>query len=128
MKYLQNMLKMVVMAFVALSITGVNAYAAGDDGTSVYDESVYTQKVEKSMDNMHALYVRTFDKSLSKSKANKAKAEYYKIAQGLVRDMHQRVMGLNVKTGAALSHTDVLLSTHMNLMLLDMLAAEQLAK
>ena len=128
MNNLKHMLKIFVMVFASLSIFGVNAYAAENEGTAVYDESVYTKQVEKSMDKMHMLYMRAFDKSLTKSEANKAKTEYYKIAQGLVREMHERVMGLNVKAGAALSHTDVLLSTHMTMMLLDMLAAEQLEK
>lgn len=120
--------KMFIVIFVAGSLFGMNVYASDTGGLAVYDEAVYTAEVEKSMHKMHGLYLRAYDKSLSKSEKAKAKKEYYKIAQTLVRNMHQRVMNMNIKEGAALSHTDVLLSTHMTMMLLDMLAAEQLAK
>lgn len=121
--------KMFIVIFVAGSLFGMNVYASEDyTGLAAYDEAVYTAEVEKSMHKMHGLYLRAYDKSLSKSEIAKAKKEYFKIAQSLVRNMHERVMKMNIKEGAALSHTDVLLSTHMTMMLLDMLAAEQLAK
>lgn len=120
--------KMFIVIFLASSLFGMNAYASDTGGLAVYDEAVYTAEVEKSMHKMHGLYLRSYDKSLSKGDRAKAKKEYFKVAQSLVRDMHQRVMNMNIKEGAALSHTDVLLSTHMTMMLLDMLAAEQLAQ
>lgn len=111
------------------ALISANAFA-GDDaaGISMYDDSAYTQKVEKNMNKMHGLFLKAYDKSLSKKQRQKAKKEYFEIAQGLVRDMHGRVMKLDVKSGAALSHTEVLLSTHMTMMLLDMLAEEQLVR
>ena len=126
MKNLQQMLRVFVMVLLSLAMASVNAFA-DDDGGYLYDESAYTKQVEASMNEMHTLYLKAFDTNISKHEADKIKKEYYKISQGLIRDMHQRVMSLNVKAGAALSHTDILLSTHMSLMLLDMLAAEQLS-
>ena len=105
-----------------------NAYASDDWGISMYDETAYTQKVETAMNKMHGLYLRAKDKSLSKKEAAKAKKAYFGIAQGLVREMHNRIMTLNIKEGAALSHTELVLNNHITMMMLDMLASEQLAE
>lgn len=105
-----------------------NTYAADEWAISMYDETAYTQEVENSMNKMHELYLRASDQSLSKKDMAKAKKEYYKIAQGLVRSMHERIMKRNIKLGAAMSHTEIMLSNHMTMMLLDMLAADKLAE
>ena len=128
MKIIQLMLTMVAGVLLSSVFMSVNVNASDDTGIPLYDETAYTQSVEKKMHKMHGLYLRAHDSSLSAKDKAKAKREYYAVAQGLVRDMHERVMRLDIKTGAALSHTDIILSNHLTMMLLDMLAAEQLAQ
>jgi hypothetical protein len=91
----------------------------------VFDDATYTAEVEKSHNKLHMLYGQAFDKSLPLGQREKAKREFFEEAQALNKKMHSRIMGLNVKEGAALSHTDVLLSTHLLLMMTDMLSSIQ---
>ena len=125
-------IRITIIVLASMCVTAVfmagNAYASESLGIPMYDEAAYTQKVENSMNKMHGLYLRANDKGLSRKDAAKAKKEYFKIAQGLVRSMHDRIMKLDIKNGAALSHTEVLLNNHITMMTLDMLASEQLAK
>ena len=91
----------------------------------VFDDATYTVEVEKGHQKLHALYGKALDKSLPLGQREKAKRDYFKVSQSLNKKMHSRVMNLNVKEGAALSHTDVLLSTHLLLMTADMLSTLQ---
>lgn len=91
----------------------------------VFDDASYTAEVEKEHKKLHMLYGKVFDKSLSLGQREKAKRDYFEVSQALNKKMHSRVMGLNVKEGAALSHTDVLLTTHLLLMTTDMLSTLQ---
>ena len=91
----------------------------------VFDDATYTAEVEKGHQNLHMLYAQAVDKSLPLAQQEKAKREYFKLSQDLNKKMHSRVMSLNVKEGAALSHTDILLSTHLLLMTTDMLSTLQ---
>lgn len=128
MKIMHLLLTMVAGVLLSSVFLSVNANATNDADMSLYDESAYTQSVEKTLHKMHGLYLKAHDSSLSAKDQAKAKKAYFTVAQGLVRDMHERVMKLDVKAGAALSHTDILLSNHVTMMLLDMLAADQLAQ
>lgn len=71
------------------------------------------------------LFLKAFDKKSSAGEREKAKREYVQIGKKLIGQMHERVMALNVKEGAALSPTDVILSIHMMGMMLEMLATIQ---
>jgi hypothetical protein len=106
---------------------GTNSYAANDSSTpsQVYDVSAYTKHVEDAMQKLHTLHLKAFDKSLDSGQREKARREFFTISQGLVQEIHRRIMALNVKEGAALSHTDVLLNTHLTMMVLDMLSELQ---
>lgn len=92
----------------------------------MFDDATYTAEVEKGHNKLHALYGKALNKSLPATKREKAKRDYFKVSQGLNKKMHSRVMSLNPKKGAALSHTDILLSTHLLLMTADMLSTIQL--
>lgn len=91
----------------------------------VFDDATYTVEVEKAHQKLHMLYGEASDRSLALGQREKAKREFFKVSQGLNKKMHSRVMSLNVKEGAALSHTDILLSTHLLLMTADMLTTMQ---
>lgn len=91
----------------------------------VFDDATYTADMEKAHTKLHMLYGQAFDKSQPLGKREKARREYFKLSQELIKKMHSRVMTMNVKEGAALSHTDALLSTHLLLMAADMLTTIQ---
>lgn len=91
----------------------------------VFDDATYTVEVEKVHQKLHMLYGEASDRSLALGQREKAKREFFKVSQDLNKKMHSRVMSLNVKEGAALSHTDILLSTHLLLMTADMLTTMQ---
>lgn len=117
-------LTLLLLANVCLSTNSVAAEASQPSYT--YDESAYTKETEKKMDKMHMLFMRALDKKASAGERRKATNEYLVLGQELVQSMHARVMAKDVKGGAALSPTEVVLSVHMMTMMIDMLAAIQL--
>ena len=94
-------------------------------GSLMFDDATYTAEVEKGHQKLHALYGKALNKSLPAMKREKARRDYFKVSQDLNKKMHSRVMTLDAKKGAALSHTDILLSTHLLLMTADMLSTIQ---
>lgn len=91
----------------------------------VFDDATYTADVEKAHQQLHMLYGKAFNKSLPGIEREKARREFFKVSQDLNKKMHSRVMMLDPKEGAALSHTDILLATHLLLMTADMLSTIQ---
>jgi hypothetical protein len=91
----------------------------------VFDDTSYTADVEANHQKLHMLYGEVFDKTLPLAQREKAKRDFFKISQQINKKMHNRVMSLNLKEGAALSHTDTLLATHLLLMTSDMLSTLQ---
>lgn len=91
----------------------------------VFDDATYTAEIEKAHEKLHALYGKVINKSLSKDQREKARRGFFEVSQDINKKMHSRVMSLDPKKGAALSHTDILLSTHLLLMTTDMLSTIQ---
>ena len=91
----------------------------------MFDDATYTAEVDKGHQKLHVLYGKALNKSLPAMKIEKARRDYFKLSQDLNKRMHSRVMMLDAKKGAALSHTDILLSTHLLLMTADMLSTIQ---
>ena len=112
---------MVILMALAVSVFFAPAAFAG----MAYNEADYPAYFEKTMDKLHVLHGKVFNKTISLGEREKAKREFFKYSQDLVKKMHARVMTLNVKEGAALSHTEVLLTTHLQLMIADMLSTLQ---
>jgi len=95
---------------------------------SVYDESAYTATVAKTMKKLDKLYLQFCNTcDVAGDKAVKARREYLTLARELMKDMNEKFDGLNPKAGAALSDTEILVSIHALTMLVDILAATELA-
>ena len=94
-------------------------------GSMMFDDASYTAEVQKGHHKLHMLYGKAFDKSAPVAERLKAQREFLALAQELNKKMHARVMTKDPKKGDALSHTDVLLSTHLLLMTTDMLSTLQ---
>ena len=100
-------------------------FAPGAFASDLYSDADYPATFEKTMDKLHVLHAKVFDKTVPAGEREKAKREFFKNSQDLVKAMHARVMTRDVKKGAALSHTEILLSTHLQLMVADMLSTLQ---
>lgn len=114
------------LAFLAnLFLVPIASSAEMTPSSMAFDESTYTAEMEKAHDKLHQLYYKVFNKSLSAGEREKAKREFFKVSQEMNKKMHNRVMAINIKAGGALSHTDILLATHLLLMTTDMLTTLQ---
>jgi len=111
--------------FTCLLVVPVASSAEMTPSSQVFDDATYTTEVEKAHQKLHALYGKVVNKSLSKSQREKAIRGFFEVSQDINKKMHSRVMMLDPKKGAALSHTDILLSTHLLLMTTDMLSTMQ---
>ena len=118
-----KMYKSIMVVLMALAVSVFFAPAAF--AAMAYNEADYSTYFEKTMDKLHVLHGKVFDKTISLGEREKAKRAFFKHSQDLVKKMHARIMTLNVKKGDALSHTEVLLATHIQLMVADMLSTLQ---
>lgn len=119
----KKMYKSIMVILMALVVSVL--FAPGALAGMAYNEADYPAYFEKTMDKLHVLHQQAFDKTIPSGKREKAKREFLKHSQDLVKKMHARIMKLDVKKGDALSHTEVLLSTHLQLMVADMLSTLQ---
>jgi uncharacterized FAD-dependent dehydrogenase len=119
---------MIAIGFGACAVFGQVAYASDESGgVSMYDESAYTEHVEKTMKKLDKLYLQFCGTcGVSGAKAEKAKMEYFKTVRDLLQQMNAKFDSLDPKKGAALSDTETLVSIHVLTMLVDMLTATQL--
>ena len=111
--------------FVCMLVVPVALSAEMTPSSLLFDDSTYTAEVEKAHQKLHELYGKVVNKSLSKDQREKARRGFFEVSQNINKKMHSRVMSLDAKKGAALSHTDILLSTHLLLMTTDMLSTIQ---
>lgn len=114
-----------IVLLIGVVIMPIAVSAEMTPSSLVFDDASYTAEVENAHLQMHMLYGKAFDKSLPLGQREQARRDFFEASQALNKKMHSRVMSLNVKEGAALSHTDILLSTHLLLMTTDMLSAIQ---
>ena len=119
---------MIAIGFGACVVFGQVAYASDKSGDiSMYDESAYTEHVEKTMKKLDKLYLQFCGTcGVSGAKAEKARREYFKTVRDLLQQMNARFDSLDPKKGAALSGTETLVSIHVLTMLVDMLTATQM--
>ena len=89
----------------------------------MYDESVFTEKMQKNMAQLDKLYLQYHNKNLSGSEIVKAKREYFKIARSVLHNMNERFDKMNIKKGDTLSNTEMILINHVQVMFIDMLAS-----
>ncbi len=90
----------------------------------IYDESAYTERVENTMNLLNKLYLDFCDTcNVDGAKAAKARIEYLTTVRDLLGYMNSKFDNMDPKAGAALSHTEVLVSIHVLTMLTDILTA-----
>jgi hypothetical protein len=94
-------------------------------GSPVYDEAAYTANMENAIAKLDKLYLQYTDKNTSVGAREKAKRGYFVQARQVLGEMNKKLDQMDPKAGAALSHTDILLMSHIQIMLIDMLAGIQ---
>ena len=126
MKYRQNLIAGIVLVtapFFASSISLADENA----GSMVYDETAYTAYVEATMNKLDRLYLDFCAScNVDASKAGAAKREFLATVRDLMQHMNGRFDALDPKAGAALSHTETLVSIHVLTMLVDILTEIQI--
>ncbi len=131
----RQILTLVWIVFAAIAFLGTaqaDEKATGNttpDETAyaVYDEAAYTEYVENSLKKLDKLYL-DFCVSCGSdaSKSRLAKQEFLVIVRDLMQHMNSRFDRMDPKSGAALSHTESLVSIHVLTMMVDILAATEI--
>jgi hypothetical protein len=132
----RQILAMVWSVFAAIAFLGATAQAddkaagnpiSDETAYAVYDEAAYTEYVENSMKTLDRLYL-DFCASCGAdaSKSRLAKQEFLVIVRDLMQYMNSRFDKMDPKAGAALSHTESLVSIHVLTMMVDILAATEI--
>ena len=131
----RQILTLVWIVFAAIAFIGTaqaDENATGNttpDETAyaVYDEAAYTEYVENSLNKLDKLYL-DFCASCGAdaSKSRLAKQEFLVIVRDLMQHMNSRFDKMDPKSGAALSHTESLVSIHVLTMMVDILAATEI--
>ena len=104
------------------------AVAQEGEGYAVYDEAAYTEFVESSMKELDALYLQFCEAcGADPADAHKARQQFLVKVRDLMQYMNARFDALDPKKGAALSPTETLVSIHSLTMLVDILAATEIA-
>ncbi len=127
---------MVWLALAASASLGAVAYADNEPTESpvydetaypVYDEVAYSEYVENTMKKLDKLYLEFCAAcEVDASKAGQARQEFLVNVRELMQYMNSRFDSLDPKSGAALSHTETLVSIHALTMLVDILTATQI--
>ena len=135
MRMKRQILTLVWIVFAAVAFLGTaqaDENATGNttpDETAyaVYDEAAYTEYVENSLKKLDKLYL-DFCASCGAdaSKSRLAKQEFLVIVRDLMQHMNSRFDKMDPKSGAALSHTESLVSIHVLTMMVDILAATEI--
>ncbi|UCB56073.1 MAG: hypothetical protein JSW45_05965 [Thiotrichales bacterium] len=95
--------------------------------SAVYDETAYTEYVEKTMEKLDKLYLDFCGTCNSDaSVAVKARKEFLATVRDLMQHMNSRFDNLDPKEGDALSPTETLVSIHVLTMLVDILTETQI--
>ena len=134
---LKRQISMMVWVVFAVSASfGAVAYAGNEATESpvydeaaypVYDEVAYSEYVENTMKKLDKLYLEFCATcNVDAAKAGQARQEFLVTVRDLMQHMNSRFDSLDPKTGAALSHTETLVSIHALTMLVDILAATQI--
>jgi hypothetical protein len=121
---------------VAIAFLGAAAHAddkatgkpvSDETAYAVYDEAAYTEYVENSLKKLDKLYLEFCDNcGTDASMSRQAKQEFLVTVRELMQYMNSRFDTMDPKAGAALSHTDSLVSIHVLTMLVDILTATEL--
>jgi hypothetical protein len=124
-----NLFRSLACSYVVVStvtFSGVANSANEGEHFKYYDESSYTATVTKEMAELDALYQTAISKNVSQGEAEQARQKMVRLSRHLLQHLNERNGSINIKEGAALSPTEVLLNIRVMGRVLDILVADTL--
>ena len=107
------------------AIMSINAQAADVPGDA-FDETQYSATMESLLTELQKAHEITKDPKRSQGDVEKAKQKAFKTAREMLRLIDNRLHKLDIKQGAQLSATEMLVNTHVMVVMLDLLVGETL--
>ena len=122
-----QLVTLVFTMFVAMgtAMMGINAQAADVPGDA-FDETQYGATMQSLLTELQKAHDITKDPKRSHGDVAKAKQKAFKTAGEMLKIIDKRLHSLDIKQGAQLSPTDMLVNTHVMVVLLDLLVGEAL--
>ncbi len=123
----KNFIGFVTMVFFAMSLAMMNAgVQAADVPGDAFDEQTYSTRMQSLLTELQNAHEITKDPKRSQGEVEKAKEKAYKTAREMLRIIDDRLHKLNIKEGAQLSPTEMVINTHVMVVMLDLLVGETL--
>ena len=107
------------------AMMSINVQAADVPG-DVFDETQYSATMESLLTELQKAHEITKDPKRSQGDVEKAKQKAFKTAREMLRLIDNRLHKLDIKQGAQLSATEMLVNTHVMVVMLDLLVGETL--
>ena len=107
------------------AMMSINVHAADVPGDA-FDETQYSAAMESLLNELQKAHEITKDPKRSQGDVEKAKQKAFKTAREMLRLIDNRLHKLDIKQGAQLSATEMLVNTHVMVVMLDLLVGETL--
>ena len=107
------------------AMMSINVQAADVPGDA-FDETQYSATMESLLTELQKAHEITKDPKRSQGDVEKAKQKAFKTAREMLRLIDNRLHKLDIKQGAQLSATEMLVNTHVMVVMLDLLVGETL--
>ena len=122
-----QLVTLVFTLFVAMgtAMMGINAQAADVPGDA-FDEAHYGATMQSLLTELQKAHEITKDPNRSQVDIEKAKQKAFKTAHEMLTMIDNRLHSLDIKQGAQLSPTELLVNTHVMVVMLDLLVGESM--
>jgi hypothetical protein len=107
------------------AMMGVNAQAE-DVPQDAFDEAQYGVRMQTLLSELQKAHDVAKDPERSQGDVAKAKQKAFKTAGEMLKIIDKRLHSLDIKQGAQLSPTEMLINTHVMVVMLDLLVGETL--
>ena len=108
------------------AMLGINAQAADAPKSTVFDEANYDSRMQHLLKELQNAHETTKDPRMSQGEVAAAKQKAFKTAREMLLLIDRRLHTLDPKKGAQLSPTEVLVNTHIMVVVLDLLLSESM--
>ena len=110
----------------AVAFNGAAFCAEDANHFKYYDESAYTDTVNKEIDKLETLYRTANSKKVTQGEAEQARQTMVKLSRHLLRHLNERSASIDLVEGDTLSSAEILLNIRVMGRLLDVLVADAL--
>jgi len=122
-----QLVTLVLTIFFAMgtAMMSINTQAADAPGAA-FDEAQYGARMQSLLDELKKAHDITKDPERSQGDVARAKQRAFKTAGEMLRIIDGRLHNLDIKQGAQLSQTEMLVNTHVMVIMMDLLVGEAL--